>query len=122
MKQKVVLGTLTFSVNPDRMTVIKSKKYASVVQTYSSAVFFSWGMKLVGLIALLEWTIMPEADWDSLVTMEAAEQAVVLDPKTGKTYNVEIVSLNGKYIEKSLAEAPYRADVKLELMIKSEVA
>jgi hypothetical protein len=40
---------------------------------------------------------------------------------TGTDYYVELQALEGSYVETSLLDAPYRQDVKLRMVITSEV-
>lgn len=123
------LGPYTFEVNPADLAGMFTKERKSAhVQTYSSVAFFSWGVSVIGKIVALEWEYMPRTMFDSLQALVEADDTLVLNPdlESGKLYNVEIVSLNGKYYQTqgSLVDGgvAYRKDVKLELLIMSEAS
>ncbi len=122
---KMVLGTLTFSRNPSEMTVIKKDRVTAVKETYSSVALFSWGSSIIGKTIELSWPFMTINDFTDLEALVDADEAVVFNPEDGslKTYNVEIIGLDGKYhITPSVADdAGYRKDVRLTLLIMSEV-
>lgn len=123
------LGSYTFAVNPADLTGMFTKeRKSSHVQTYSSVAFFSWGASVIGKVITLEWDYMPRTMFDSLQAVVDADYMVILNPdlESGKTYNVEIINLSGKYYQTQGntvdAGVAYRRDVKLELVIMSEAS
>ena len=124
----MVLGGYTFPVNPSSIdgmfTKVRSTAY---MQTYSSCAFFSWGVFIAGKTIPLDWDYMPRTMFDALQTLLESDDTLGFDPdlENGKTYTVEILSLNGKYYltqgNTIDTEVAYRKDVKLELLIMSEV-
>ena len=117
----MTLGSYTFWRNPDQFTIPRQQKYASVIPTYGGVAYFSWGLFLAGQKVLLEWDVMTKAMWDELQTILENDTGVVWDPQTGTAYNVEVLQLEGKYVFKSLLDGAYRREVKLTLLIKSQV-
>ena len=118
------LGGYTFECNPSDPTLVKPEKSASWEETYSSVAFFSWGVGINGKVLALMWEYMPSLMFDELDTLYRADAAVVFDPQDdeGKTYNVEILELDGKYFQSLKVDAEVlRKDVKLTLLILSEV-
>jgi hypothetical protein len=115
----------TFAAQPNDMTPIRAERSCAKVDTYSSVGFFSWGPLLPGKEILLEWTYMPADMFVSLDTLYQADAQVVFDPQDGtsKTYNVEIIGLEGKYClgKYGLTSSELRKDVKMKLLIISEV-
>jgi hypothetical protein len=76
----------------------------------------------------LEWPYMPVAMFDQLQTLFEADGPFVWDPQDSesKTYNVHVIGLAGTYhmtLGDAMADggAAYRRDVKLTLLILSEV-
>jgi len=118
---KMILGGYTFTWNPEKCTVPRKTKSSSTVETYSGAVYFSWGTLIAGQMISLEWDWLDEAQWDEFQTLLEADAEVVWNPRTGTTYNVEISKLQGTYQAKSLTDAAYRRNVVLSLIIISEV-
>lgn len=118
---KMTLGGYEFWRNPNKFTVPKKDRYTSFVKTYGGAVFFSWGTFIEGVEITLEWEYMTETMFDQLQTLLEADAEIVWNPQTGDTYNVEIRSLEGKYLTTSLLDAEWREDVRLILAITSEV-
>lgn len=120
----MILGGLTFNRNPTKMTMIIPDKHCAYEKTYSSVAFFSWGTSIVGKELELEWTNMRSSDFDSLDTMFRADAEVNFNPQagTGKTYTVNIVSLDGAY-QRILGSAVgvWRSDVKMILLVMAEV-
>jgi hypothetical protein len=121
----MVLGTYTFATNPSDATPIEVNRSTANIITYSSVGFFSWGASIVGKIIELTWTYMPADMYSSLKTLEAADATIIFDPQDGtsKTYNVEILSIYGKYCLGKLgyASTTLRKDVKVTLLIIGEV-
>ena len=95
----MILGAYTFVYNPGQMSAIKSEKSTAKVVTYSSIGFFTWGATIVGKEITLEWNILEVEQVDNLKTLYVADVPVVWDPQDGygKTYNVEIYSLDWDY-------------------------
>jgi hypothetical protein len=121
----MVLGTYTFPTNPSDATPVEMDRSTANVTTYESVGFFSWGASIIGKIIELTWTYMPADMYDSLKDLEIADATIVFDPQdgTGNTYNVEILSIYGKYCLGKLgyASTTLRKDVKVALLILSEV-
>jgi hypothetical protein len=119
--QKMSLGSYTFDRNPVQFDVPKKIKYSANVSTYSGESYFSWGTGIAGQRITLEWDWMTSTAFDQFQSILEEDAQKVWDPKSGSTYNVEVLSLDGKYVESSLLDAPWRRDVKLSLLIRSEV-
>ena len=120
----MILDSYTFVKQPGEMTMIEADKHASTLLTYSSAAFFSWGVTIVGKIISLRWGGMTTAQYDALQAKYAADAGeIVFDPQQGdsKTYNVEMLRLEGQYHLSLLDSASYRIDVEMDLVIMSEV-
>ena len=118
---KMTLGGYEFEWNPSQYTIPKEDKSYSVVQTYSSAAYFSWGTSIIGKEIVVEWEMMPADDFDQIQTLLEADAEVVWVPGNGSSYNVEVADLQGRYIEKSIHDAPYRERARCTLIIISEV-
>jgi hypothetical protein len=118
---KMVLGSYTFEWNPEQYTIPEKQRSYSVVPTYVTAAFFSWGVSRIGKEIVLEWDMMKEAQWDSIQTILEADTEVLWYPEggAGASYTVEVVKLQGEYVEKSISDAPYRRRVQLTLILKS---
>lgn len=120
------LGTLTFTTNPSDATPVEKDRLASDVVTYGAVGFFSWGATIIGKKIELFWTYMPADMYEDLKDLEIADAGVVFDPQdgTGKIYNVEILSVYGKYCLGKLgyASTTLRKEVTVILLILSEVA
>jgi len=117
------LGSYTFLRNPEKCTYPQKRKYASVVETFGGAAYFSWGCVLPGQILNLTWPGMETTMFDELITLFEADTQVVFDPNVGlgTTYNVEIQSLLGDFLAPYPGAADYKKNVKMELVIISEV-
>lgn len=120
---KMRLGPYDFEWNPSQYTIPKKNKSYSIVETYSSVAFFSWGLTSIGQQISLEWNRMPEAQFDQLQQLLEDDEDSVWTPISGEAtaYDVEICSLEGRYMQHSIHDAPYRDGVKLILMLKEEV-
>jgi hypothetical protein len=116
---KMTLGAYTFWRNPTRFTIPKQYKSYATVDTYSAVQFFSWGMFTAGQEILLEWEWMDSSAFASLQDLLDDDTQKTWDPKTGTTYTVEVLSLDGRYVESALIDADWRQDVKLKLLIRS---
>jgi hypothetical protein len=119
---KQVLGSYTFWRNPDKFTIPKSSKVFATVPTFTDEAYFSWGMFLVGQRIVLEWDWMTSDMFDELQDILETDAAVVWDPQTDVTYDVQVLELDGTYVEKSLLDADWRRAVRLSLMIVGEVS
>ena len=120
----MILGSYTFVQDPIKMDVLGPDKFCSHVQTYSGVGYFSWGTTIVGKVVEMSWDYMRADEYDSLMTLYTADAPVVFDPQdgTGKTYNVEIENLSGRYyMFLETGDTKYRRDVTLKLLILSEV-
>lgn len=118
---KMTLGGYTFARNPNKSTEPKQYRSTSVVPTYGGAAFFSWGMFIEGLEVTLEWDYMTEAMFEQLQSLLDDDESKVWDPQTGSTYNVQMLTLEGEYLTTSLLDAEWRQNVKLTMVIMSEV-
>ncbi|NPU84371.1 MAG: hypothetical protein HPY65_07765 [Syntrophaceae bacterium] len=117
------LGTLTFAQNPDTMTLIKKDRDVAWVKTYTSVAIFTWGSSYEGKKLDLAWSYMETSEFDDLEDIQDADAQVVFDPQddSGKTFNVEILALDGEYhLYLDDDTGHYRKNVKLTLLIMSE--
>lgn len=123
------LGSYEFVRNPSiygspkLMTPIKR---IATVDTYNSVAVFSWGVSVVGKKIDLNWEYLPESQYQELLTLYMADAPTVFDPNdgSGKTYNVELLALDGRYhykLQGSPGEDVWRSKVTLELLVLSEV-
>lgn len=121
----MTLGSYAFERDPDTCTVPKKARYTSMVKTYGSAVFFSWGLFIEGVEIEMTWKLMSETMFNALQVLLEADAEIVWDRQSGisgTNYNVELQSLEGSYVETSLLHAPYRQDVRLRMVITSEAS
>ena len=121
MATMMTLGAYTFTLNPEKADMPLAEKRASSEQTLGASAYFSWGTFLIGSTITLEWSYMPVAMFAELNSLNQADTQVVFNPGSGTSYNVEILSLKGKWFLDQTAGAQFRGDVKLELVIMSEV-
>ena len=112
-------GQCTVWRNPNKFTIPNKTKFSSSIETYGGIAYFSWGMFTAGQKIKLEWDWYDSASFDSLQTLLEDDEQKVWDPQTGTTYTVEMIKLDGKYLESALLDAPWRRDVVLELLIRS---
>lgn len=117
--EAMLLGGYTFWRNPVLFDDPKEYRSTSSVSTYSSYAFFSYGTFLGGQEVVLEWDWMTESMFDTLQTLLEQDTAHEWNPQTGTLYIVEILKLEGKYVESALEDAPWRRSVKLTLLVKS---
>lgn len=117
------LGSYTFLRNPEFCTYPQKRKMASVVETLGGAAYFSWGCVLPGQIIELTWPGMETTMFDELMTKFEADAQEVFNPDVGLgvTYNVEMKSLLGEFLAPYSGAADYKKNVKMELVIISEV-
>lgn len=118
---KIVLGSFTFTENPQRMDLFESKKDIATVRTYDSTAVFQWTPTIAGHDVVMEWDNMSSAMYDELRTLYLSDLTIVVDPDNGNTYNVVVKNLEGKYIKYGLEDIPHREDVSLTLHIISQV-
>jgi hypothetical protein len=116
---KMTLGGYTYLWNPDKSTEPREIRFNSLVHTYGGAAFFSWGTSIIGLPVVHEWNYMDETMFQQLQTFLEDDEIKVWNPQTGTNYNVQIVALSGDYLTTSLYDAPWRENVKLEMVIMS---
>jgi len=115
------LGSYTFDIMPSAMTLIQKDREVAYQKTYTNVALFSWGLSYVGKVLDLTWEFMSDSQYTSLQTIYIADVPVVFNPQDGtsKTYNVEVLSLDGEYyITMSGGD---RRNVKMSLLIMSEV-
>ena len=117
--QAMTLGGYTFDRNPTQFDIPKDYRSTSFVDTYTGVSFFSFGIFSAGQEVTLEWDWMSNAMFIIFQTLLEADEAVTWYSRAGSTYITEILSLNGKYLESALSDAPWRKDAKLDLLIKS---
>lgn len=121
----MILGGYTFAQNPsDIGDILIPRRHCASVETYSSVAFFSWGASVIGKTVSLAWDYLSCDMFDALNALYQADAALVFDPQDGNgdTYNVEILSLTGKYhLGLAHDDSDWRTAVKLELLILSEV-
>lgn len=121
----ISIGTFTPEMNPGQMTVIRAEKKVSVVETYSSVAYFSWGTSIVGKVIEMTWNWMSGDKFNALDVLYAADAVVVFDPNDtrGLTFNVNILSLDGEYLMGGggVSSTAIRTNVRLQLLIMSQV-
>jgi len=122
MATKMQLGGNPLWRNPTQFSIPKDEKHYSIIPTYSGVAFFTWGLFTAGQIVELEWEWMDSAAFGTLQGLLEDDVQKVWDPKiSGEgTFNVELLSLNGKYVESALHDANWRQNVRLELLVRSE--
>lgn len=120
----IVIGSVTLSRNPREMTLVKPEKASAHKQTYSGVAYFGWPATIVGKVIDLSWDIMNADEFTLLDIIYAADVPVVFNPQDGlgKTYNVNMLTLDGKYLlGLDNAATSFREDVKMQLLIMSQV-
>ncbi len=120
----MVLGSYTFADNPGNLPIIQQELLTAYRRTYAGVATFSWDATYAGVELTLEWEFMTTGQYDSLLTIYAAGASVVWDPQDGegKTFNVMVLALTGEYhLYLEDATGNYRKNVKLKLLILSEV-
>jgi hypothetical protein len=115
----MALGSYTFYWNPDRWDEPREAKSSSVLNTYSSVAYFSWGLLLPGKRILLEWNWMLVDQWNQLRAIYEADVPVIWDPENGNLYNVEVMNLDGQLAEVVGIAGQRRENVKVSLVIIS---
>ena len=123
------IGSVTFIQNPAKMTAVKKDRIIGYVKTYGSTTdprlaIFSWGATIVGKRIDMNWPAMLSTEFAALQALIEADATVVFNPQLGdsKTYNVELLDLEGVYHMYSTSGAGiYRTDVVLSFIIVSQV-
>ena len=121
--EKMTLGTHEFWRNPTNCTEPKERKITSIVPTYTSVVYFSWGMKIAGQEIVLSWDWMPSdefAEFQDILAENVQKTFVPRSDVSGEYYNVEVLSVEGDLLKSSLWDAPWRKEVEVSLVIISE--
>jgi len=121
----MILGGYTFAKMPQDMTFIQKQRAFAYQQTYTSVATFSWGASYVGKLIEISWPMMSTSQYDSLLTLYTNNANIVFNPNDGnsKTFNVEVVSLNGEYqIYLDNTTGHFSKNVKLQLLITSEAS
>jgi hypothetical protein len=121
MANQMSLGAYTFALNPTGFTMPVKKRAVSAVETVAGVEVFSWGTFIEGTPLVLEWGKMSPAQFNQFNSLLEADAQVVFNPQTGTSYNIELVSLAGEYHLDQTANAPWRKNVRLELLIVSQV-
>ena len=118
--EKMTLGGYQFWRNPTSFTEPRDYRSSATADTYSGVMFFSWGIFTDGQEIVLEWDWMTSTMFAVLQTLLEQDTAHNWNSQLGTSYVVQILSLEGKYIESALSDAPWRQKVKLTLLIRSE--
>lgn len=116
---KIIIGSLTVTENPQRMTIIEKNKAVAAVKTYSGIGIFQWTAEVAGVTCDLEWDNLSETLWDSMQTLYESPNQITFNPQNGSTYTVIVENLQGKYINYGLEDIPHRENVVLTLRIIS---
>lgn len=117
--QAMTLGGYTFWRNPTQFDIPKDYRSSSTISTYTGTAFFSFGIFTGGQEVTLKWDWMTSTMFGILQTLIEADEPNNWNTQLGTIYIVEIISLDGKYVLSALSDAPWRQDVKLDLLIKS---
>lgn len=120
----VIIGDWTPSVNPTKITIPRPEKPSAAVLTYDSVAYFGWPATIVGKQILLEWDYMPTDEFESLDLLYQAdvEQEFAVNSNSAfPRYNVNLLALDGAYHMQTWSGDGFRRDVKLALLIMSEV-
>jgi len=112
-------GSYTFWRNPTDFTIPKKYRSYAYKPTYTSVAFFSWGMFIKGQEIVLEWDWMPDDTFAELQTILENDEYVTWNTQLGASYSVQVLKLDGKYLESALSDAPWRKDVKLTFLIRA---
>jgi hypothetical protein len=116
----ISIGGYTLINNPNEMDIVRPDKYSSSVQTFTSMVFYDWGVSIVGKQISLSWTYMLASEFDALDAIFQGPGPLIFNPTldAGKTYNVQMTALDGT-LSHTIAGG-YRTNVKMVLLIMSE--
>jgi hypothetical protein len=115
----IALGTYTFAMNPTDMSMVKAKRLVNPIETLGGLETFSFGIFYAGQRVALKWNYMPVAMWTQLLDLEDDDASKVFTPGDGRTYNVQILSLNGEYHIDQASSAVWRKNVELVLVVES---
>lgn len=121
MTTYMVLDTYTFAKNPSDATLLNKKRLANEAETIGGVQFYSWGSTVEGRKVTLSWDYMLTTQFNSIQTLLENDTEVSFQPGDGNTYNVQILRLNGKYFLDNTNSAELRKNVRLELIIMSQV-
>ena len=116
------LGDYTFAANPAGLAIPTQRRAAAGLETIDGMQFYSWGVYLPGRSLTLQWNKMTPAQFSELATILEADAQVVWRPRTGSDYNVQVMELTGEYFIGLTADAAYRQNVTMTLLIVSEVS
>lgn len=117
----ISLGGSALAFNPSDITLLRPDRFSAFTLTYAGVEFFSWGTSVIGKRIELSWDFLEAAHFDTLDTLFQSDSLAVFDPQDGSahTYNVQILSLEGKYYE---GVTIHRKDVRLVLLIMSQAS
>lgn len=113
------LGGYAFEDDPERMPIPEAKKTVAAVDTYSGTAVFQWPAIIAGQQVTLEWTLVEVAQYEALRAIYLSHDPVEWLPGDGKSYQVVVADLTGKYADALFHHKPYRFDVELVLLILS---
>jgi len=117
----MILGTCTFTINPNEpVSIISEERRGNAIKTMGGVAFFSWGTFIAGQEVILPWSFMPTAQYTALLALLNADAQIIWTPENGSTYNVEILSLTGEYHLSASGSAAYRKNVEMKLLIISK--
>lgn len=119
----MTLGSVTFEKEPSDFDIPEKYRKAAVLNTYGGVAFYSFGVFIEGKEIEIHCPAMSVSQFDDIQDLLEADEPVVWNPDDGKgkTYNVEILSLQGKYHMSKSASADYRSGVIIKVVIISEV-
>lgn len=120
---KIANYSLIWYPKSENVEIIRPKKPNAVVETYDSVAYFSWTPILAGQKLSFEWDNMSVEQFDALDVLYQADNQVVLDllGDGTKQYNVMITDLNGTYFFIYEDNFVHRRNIKMELLVMSEV-
>lgn len=116
----ISIGGHTPLINAGGCSIVKPDKPSATKPTYGGVAYFAWPATIVGKVIELTWNMLNASDFATFDGFYSADTTVVFDPDNGSgtTYNAKITELDGTYY----LQYQYRTDVKLKLLILSEVA
>jgi hypothetical protein len=118
----MILGGYTMPWAPDKFGIPRAFKDNAVQKIMAGAGYISWGPILPGVVVRLEWEWMSSGQFESLYALYVADAPVVWSLEGGApatAYNVQILTFDGKFFDVAAYDAPWRKDVKMELLIRS---
>lgn len=109
--------------NPNEMTPVRAAKHSAHALTYTNVAFFNWGVSIIGKEIDLKWNYMDADEFDDLDEIYQKEDPVVFDPQMGDgaTYNVHVTEFDGTLFRKTSGTGAFRTNVKMTLLIMSEI-